>query len=132
MSSNNKFCPDCSTLLHPVERLSERGDDKEDDEEFEEGLYLVCKECSYSEKTNTFSTIHFTKKVEKTQYVHPKRIISDYVYDMTFPRTKSKQCANSKCPSRDGDNTEIVLITAEEHPEIAYLCTICKYTWGKL
>lgn len=132
MSSNNKFCPDCSTLLYPVERLTENDDAKEDDEEFEEGLYLVCKECFYSEKTNTFSTIHFTKKVEKIQYVHPKRIISDYTYDMTLPRTKSKQCINSKCPSRNGDNPEIVLITAEEHPEIAYLCTICKYTWGKL
>jgi len=133
MSSNNKFCPDCSTLLHPMEKFKD-GDTKEsdDDEETEEGLYLVCGDCSYSEKTTTFSATHFSKKVEKTQYVHPKRIIEDYIFDMTLPRTRSKSCSNPKCPSRDNDNPEIVLITAEDHPEIAYLCTVCKFIWGKL
>jgi len=131
--SNNKFCPDCSTLLHPSEKIHDR-DSKEsdDDEELEDGLYLVCGDCSYNEKATTFSTTHFSKKIEKTQYVHPKRIVSDYIFDMTYTRTESKPCANSKCPSHGKDNPEIVLITTEEHPEIAYLCTVCKYIWGKL
>ena len=130
MSSKYKFCPECSTLLHPIERISEYEDTKDSEEE--EGLYLTCKECSYSEKTNTFSTVHFTKKVEKIQYVHPKRIIYDYIFDMTYPRTKSMECANIKCSSRNKDNPEVVLITSEEHPEIAYLCTVCKNMWGKI
>jgi len=131
MISNNKFCPGCSTLLHPIEKMSEN-DDSKNDEDFEEGLYLICKECSYREKTNTYSKIHFTKKIEKTQYVNPKRIVYDYMYDMTLPRTRSIQCVNKECPSRNGNNPEIVLITSEEHPEISYLCTICKNIWGKI
>ena len=132
MTSNNKFCPNCSTLLHPSEKFFNQENDEDSEQEFEDGLYLSCKECSYLEKTNTFSTIHFTKKVEKIQYVHPKRIISDYMYDMTLPRTRTKECSNSQCSSRNKDNPEIILITAEEHPEIAYLCTVCKFIWGKL
>ena len=115
MSSNNKFCPDCSTLLHPREKFRD-GDTKEsdNDEEAEEGLYLVCGDCFYSEKTITFSATHCSKKVEKTQYVHPKRIVEDYIFDMTLPRTRSKVCLNPECPSRGNDNPEIVLITSED------------------
>jgi len=135
MSSSNKFCPDCSTLLHPIEKFNKLDSKESDDEEeLEDGLYLKCGDCSYSEKAPTFSTTHFSKRGENEQnsHVHPKRISLDYMFDMTYPRTKSKPCANSECPSRGEDNPEIVLITNGEHPEIAYLCTVCKYIWGKL
>ena len=32
MMSNNKFCPDCSTLLHPIEKMSENDDSKNDED----------------------------------------------------------------------------------------------------
>lgn len=132
MTSNNKFCPDCSTLLHPKEKSFSSEEVDSDDEKQEEGLYLVCDDCGYSEKITTFVAKHFSKKLEKSQYVHPKRIVNDYIYDMTYSRTRSKLCSNIECPSRGNENPEIVLITSEDHPEIAYLCTTCKYIWGKM
>ena len=125
---SNKFCLDCSTLLRPKEKFF--GEDK--DEKQEDGLYLVCDDCGYSEQINTFVANHFSKKSEKTQYVHPKRIANDYIYDMTYSRTKTKNCSNSECSSIGNENPEIVLITSDDHPEIAYLCTTCKYIWGKM
>jgi DNA-directed RNA polymerase subunit M/transcription elongation factor TFIIS len=132
MTSNNKFCPDCSTLLHPKEKYFETEEVNLDDEKKEDGLYLVCDDCGYDEKINTFVAKHFSKKNEKTQYVNPTRITNDYIYDMTYSRTRTKICSNIKCSSRGGKNPEIVLITSEDHPEIAYLCTICKSMWGKM
>ena len=130
-STSNKFCPNCSTYLHPVEKSFETDEEIKDGNEGE-GLYLVCDDCFYHEKAITFSATHFSKKIEKTQYVHPKRIITDYVYEMTFKRTKEKICPNENCPSRGKANPEIILITNEFHPEIAFLCTECKYVWGNL
>lgn len=130
-TTSNKFCPNCSTLLHPTEKNVDE-DDNEENENGIAGLYLVCEDCFYREKTTTFSATHFSKKIEKTQYVHSKRIINDYIYDMTFKRTRSKSCSNDKCPSHGKANPEIVLITNEDYPEIAFLCTVCKYIWGKL
>lgn len=135
MSVKNDFCPECSTLLHPEEIFSDNEDSNEDETEEKTpsgGLYLVCGECSYREKTESFTAHHFSKKIEKIQYVHPKRIVEDYIYDMTFPRTRSKVCSNKECPSQGKENPIIVLITSENHPEIAYLCTDCKYIWGKI
>ena len=136
MSTINKFCPDCSRLLYPVEKIPDNDTssdvEDDDDEKIEGGLYLECDNCSYHEKTNTYSTVHFSKKVENVQYAHPKRIIDDYVFEMTLPRTQTKPCSNFKCPTRGKKNPEIVLITSEKHPEIAYLCTVCKFTWGKM
>jgi len=139
ITSPNKFCPNSTTLLYPIEKSSSDIEEdgsgiNQDEPEGEEktGLYLVCGDCSYNEKAITFSATHFSKKKEKTQYVHPKRIIADYIYDMTFKRTKSQPCANKDCPSRKKENPEIVLITNEDHPEIAFLCTTCKHIWGKL
>lgn len=132
MTSHNKFCPDCSTLLHPKEKYFGEEEVDSDDEKQEEGLYLVCNDCSYSEKITTFVAKHFSKKLEKSQYVHPKRIANDYIYDMTYSRTRTKLCSNIECKSRGNENPEIVLITSEDHPEIAYLCKTCKYIWGKM
>jgi DNA-directed RNA polymerase subunit M/transcription elongation factor TFIIS len=132
MTSNNKFCPNCSTLLQPKEKSFGVEEVDSDDEKQEEGLYLVCDDCNYSEKITTFVVKHYSKKLEKSQYAHPKRIVSDYIYDMTYSRTSTKICSNIECQSRGGGNPEIVLITSEDHPEIAYLCTVCKYIWGKM
>ena len=136
MSSNNDFCPECSTLLHPEEIFDEEihEDESEKDEETKtnSGLYLVCKECSYKEKTNSFCTYHFSNKVERDQYINPLRLVNDYIYDMTYPRTKTKSCINLKCSTYGKENPIIVLITSEYHPEIAYLCTVCKNLWGIL
>jgi|688.fasta_scaffold1151612_2 DNA-directed RNA polymerase subunit M/transcription elongation factor TFIIS len=132
--SSNDFCPECSTLLHPEEIFidDEESDSETEDEKKTSGLYLVCGECSYKEKTNSFSTYHFSNKVEKIQYIHPKRLVEDYIYDMTYPRTKTKSCTNSTCPTNGKENPIIILITSEDHPEIAYLCTVCKNIWGSL
>ena len=132
MTTNNKFCPDCSTLLHPKEKSFDTEEVDSDDEKQENGLYLVCEDCSYREKINTFAAKHFTKKLEKSHYVNPKRIANDYIYDMTYSRTRTKVCSNNDCSSKGNENPEIVLITSEDHPEIAYLCTTCKYIWGKM
>jgi DNA-directed RNA polymerase subunit M/transcription elongation factor TFIIS len=137
MTTNNDFCPECSTFLHPEEIFVDEETEETDSETEEEkktmgGLYLVCGECSYKEKTNSFSTFHFSNKVEKIQYIHPKRLVEDYIYDMTYPRTKTKSCTNLKCPTYGKENPIIVLITSEDHPEIAYLCTVCKNIWGSL
>lgn len=132
MTSNNKFCPNCSTLLQPKEKSFGVEEVDSDDEKQEEGLYLVCDDCNYSEKITTFVVKHYSMKLEKSQYAHPKRIVSDYIYDMTYSRTRTKICSNIECQSRGSENPEIVLITSEDHPEIAYLCTVCKYIWGKM
>ena len=122
------FCPECSTLLHPEEII----DGNNDDVETLNGLYMVCSECSYKEKTNSFSMYHFTNKVEKIQYINPRRLVEDYIYDMTYPRTKTRSCTNVSCPTIGKENPIIILITSEDHPEIAYLCTVCKNIWGSL
>ena len=132
MSTTNKFCPNCSTLLQPIEKMKKYDDATDNidaDTEDVEGLYLVCGDCAYREKINTFSVSHFSKKIEIIPFANPNRIVNDYRYDMTFPRTKSKTCANSKCPSQGNQNPEIVQITEENRPEVSYLCTVCNNMW---
>ena len=124
MSEHNKFCPNCSTFLHPQEKFS----DENDEETKESGLYMVCGECSYQEKINYFSAPHFNKEIKTNS--KPIRVAEDYIYDVTFARTKTLECINVKCPSKGKDNPEVVLITSDKRPEIAYLCKICKYRWG--
>lgn len=131
---NYKFCPDCSTLLSPTEK-SENDIDENDENDKDENLklsnlYLVCNECMYSEKALTFSVVHSTRKVEKTMYANPKRLVQDYMYDVTLPRTMQKPCVNPECETKGKANPEIILITSEKHPEIANLCTVCKNIWG--
>ena len=123
--SNNDFCPECSTILKPKEITGD------DDEKSENGLYLVCEDCSYREKTNSFSAFHFSKKEEKTRYLSKNRI-SDYIFNKALNRTFKLECINNKCPSRGKNNPEIVIITSGDHPEIAYICSVCKHVWGRL
>lgn len=130
MSLNNQFCPNCSTMLRPIEKLK-NNEDYDESENFEEGLYLECRECFYNEKTNTFSKIHFSKKYKKIHYIHPKRMVNDYIHDKTYSRTTKIECINNECSSRNNKNSEIILITSKEHPEIGYLCSECKNIWGK-
>ena len=90
-----------------------------------------CDECGYYEKTNTFSTTHFSKKVEEIKYMNNNRMVNDYIFDKTFARTKKLECVNSKCSSRGKNNPEIILLTTDKRPEIGYLCSTCKSLWGK-
>ena len=45
---------------------------------------------------------------------------------ITLAHAATKSCTNLKCPTYGKENPIIVLITSEDHPEIAYLCTVCK------
>ena len=41
------------------------------------------------------------------------------------------ECLNLECPSKKTENPEIIMITNEDFPEISYMCSECKYIWGK-
>ena len=125
--SNYKFCPDCSRFLYPTEKIP----DEEDSDVEEKGLYLECDECGYYEKIKTFSTTHFSKKTKEIKYINKARMVKDYLYDFRFKRTTKMECINSNCSSRNENNPEIVLITNNKQPEIAYLCGKCNHIWGK-
>jgi DNA-directed RNA polymerase subunit M/transcription elongation factor TFIIS len=128
--SNYKFCPECSTFLHPIEKSPD--DDVDGDSDIEEkGLYSKCNQCGHYEKTNTFSAIHFSKNTKKIKYINKARMTKDYVFDKRYKRTKQKECVNTSCSSRGKQNPEIVLITNNKQPEIGYLCTECNFIWGK-
>ena len=67
------FCPECSTLLTPSEKKSERGIHE---------LFLVCDGCSYEKNAKTHLFTHFTK-INNESSLHPMRM-SDYIYDMAY------------------------------------------------
>ena len=114
------FCPECSTLLTPIEKKSEKDINE---------LFLTCDGCSYEEKTNTYLFTHFTK-INSDSTLHPSRI-QDYIYDMSYERTRKIKCLNDNCSSKNNKNPEIVMITSEDCPDLSYICTECKYIWGK-
>ena len=132
MSNKDYFCPNCKSILNPVELVPEQKDDKK---VARKGLYMRCDVCNFLRPSTGFSTTHFTKRSQKdgkTLNMNPARI-ADIMYDKTYQVTKNITCVNKECPSRKkGKNPEIVLITSDKHPELGYLCTECKYTWGKL
>ena len=55
---SNKFCPECNTILNDEESIDSSDDEKETKSE-KKSLFLVCNDCSYKEKTDSFSTIHY-------------------------------------------------------------------------
>lgn len=134
MSDQDDFCPNCRSILNPVEMTND--ETKDDVSEVEhKGLYMRCGDCNFSRPASHFSTTHFAKNLHKndksTLNMDPVRV-ADLIYDKTFPVTKSISCVNKKCPSQEkGINPEIVLLSSDKHPELGYLCSECKHIWGK-
>jgi len=137
MDEKDDFCPNCKSILNPVEMTPEEaGDEKVTGNAAQrKGLYMRCNECNFSRPTQSFSTIHFTKRLRKgkqsTLNMDPMRV-SDLMFDKTYPRTNGLQCVNPSCPSsKSSKNPEVVLLTSDKHPELGYLCTICRHMWGR-
>lgn len=127
-SSEFSFCPECSTLLEPVNNLNNDEDIVEDDEK----LYLQCHNCMYYEEAKMFSIKYYDNSKNNNISTIKHNRIGDYKYDPTYLRTKSISCINEKCSSIGKSNPEIILITSENHPEYGFMCSECTYTWGQL
>lgn len=128
-NTDDEFCPNCKSILLPVELDEE---DLEDTEYKESGLYLRCNNCSFARPTNYFTTTHFTKGVTQKNVlnVDPARI-KDLKYSKEYEFTKQLPCANKDCTMKKGENPEIMLIKTDKSVELGYLCTECDYLWGK-
>ena len=124
---SNKFCPECNTLLNDEEAVDSSDDEKETKSE-KKSLFLVCNDCSYKEKTDSFSTIHYLNKSNTIKTINLK-IIKDIKYDVRRKRTQQKPCVNTSCSSFGKNNPDIILITKEDSLEIDYLCTVCDHVW---
>ena len=134
MDEKEEFCPQCDRLLNPVELTPEEAGDTETPGD-RKGLYRRCAECNFARPTASFSTTHFTKRLQKgkqtTLNMDPGRV-ADLVYDKTYPVTQGISCVNKNCPSKKGKgNPPIVLLTSDKHPELGYLCSVCKHMWGR-
>lgn len=133
---SDDFCPNCKSILNPVEMMPDENDENDEKKESHNGLYMRCNECNFSRPAKSFSTIHFTKRLRKgrqsTLNMDPQRV-ADLIYDKTYPVTQGIQCVNKNCPSRkSGKNPAVVLLTSDRHPELGYLCKECKHIWGRL
>jgi DNA-directed RNA polymerase subunit M/transcription elongation factor TFIIS len=135
MDQEDDFCPNCSSILNPVEDIEDESDTEDSKNVVRRGLFMRCNDCNYSRPALTFSTTHFSKHYKKTGGsldMDPTRI-SDLIYSKTYSFTKSLECVNEECPSKkEKIRPEIMLITSENHPELGYLCTMCKAIWGKM
>lgn len=126
------FCPECQTLLVPIETVEET-DEKSEKEDNQKVLLLRCDDCGFNRMAKSFSTTHFSKhvnKIESTLNMDPARV-ADLLYVKTYPVTQQLACVNKECPSRSGPNPPIHLITSDKFPERGYICSICKYRWGR-
>jgi DNA-directed RNA polymerase subunit M/transcription elongation factor TFIIS len=131
MVDQDDFCPECKSILNPVEMMPEevglQGDRK--------GLYMRCDDCNFSRPAESFSTTHFTKRIHQNKKgalnMDPVRV-EDLIFDKTYQVTNNLPCVNKDCPSRKtGKNPPVVLVTSDQHPELGYLCSECKSMWGK-
>lgn len=138
MSNTSDFCPECDNILYPYEPEDDYDSEDSELKDEEKGLFLRCAVCAYKRPTNTYRVTHFTKSftdntkltTKQGLFMDPYRI-RDMIYDNTYLRTMQISCANKECPSRGKKNPEIMLITSSKHTELGYICSVCKFTWGK-
>lgn len=131
---DDDFCPDCQTLLVPIETVvdSEESDRKEREDQ-NKVLLLRCDDCGFGRVAKSFTTIHFSKhtnKMESRLNMDPERV-ADLLYEKTYAVTQQKPCLNKECPSHGKANPPIHLISSDKFPELGYICSVCRYRWGK-
>ena len=110
MSQNaRKFCINCGTYLRPSEN-----DGK---------LILDCHKCGYNEPAEGLKISYYSRPQNRKNV---DRVTPDFIYDVTFPRTKKIKCINKDCK---GNNPEIVIVTSDKQLRVTYICTSCKTIW---
>jgi DNA-directed RNA polymerase subunit M/transcription elongation factor TFIIS len=123
---DDQFCPKCKSILKPKEVVNTEGRKTKK-------LHLVCEDCGYNKEASHFSTTHYSTRMKTDGSLHmdPARI-QDLIYDKTLPHTSCVPCTNNECPSKKSkQNPEVVLLKFENHLELGYLCSVCKYIWGR-
>lgn len=110
MSQNSrKFCINCGTYLRPSE-----SDGK---------LILFCEKCAYNEPAEGLKIPYYSRSRNRKNV---DRVIPNFMYDMTFPRTKKIKCINKECKAVD---PEIVIITSDKKLQVTKICNECKTIW---
>ena len=121
-----KFCPVCRYYLFPDVRPANM------DEEVQNELRRVCKNCGYNEKDEQGGLILKTNLQEKVSEGY-KIILNEFTrLDPTLPHVKSIKCPNEKCKSNAGGGAERDVIPIKYdsvHLKYLYICNVCETQW---
>jgi DNA-directed RNA polymerase subunit M/transcription elongation factor TFIIS len=107
------FCPLCNTLLQKRE-----GDQK---------LIEYCHNCGF-ERESRDDLVYLS--TYKNIFTIPNVYNRFVIYDPAIPRSKTKQCPNETCPSRDNQSLqEAVFFPEKKTLRLTYVCCVCSTEW---
>lgn len=100
---------------------------KEDEEESANIAYFICKRCKRYEPIKA-GTIIYTKPYN-SQQTDDSIDYSNYIHDVTLPRTKVYVCKNSECETHKNPKKKEAVFTKNTMDQIIYICTTCSTHW---
>lgn len=128
-----RFCSVCRNYLF----LQYTPYVKDDDDEGEVGLQLLCRHCGYKEtmapKNATDALILETTFNVAANQKQTVSQLNEYTrLDPTLPHLKTIACPNESCASQAAPEQRDILYikTDARNLKYQYSCTVCKTQWG--
>jgi DNA-directed RNA polymerase subunit M/transcription elongation factor TFIIS len=118
-----KFCPKCRYYLYL--NVSK----KEDDEE--EKLRRICRNCGYEEEDEKGGLILETDLQERTSEGY-KIILNEFTKDdPTLPHVNTLKCPNLKClTNTSGQEKDVIYLKYDSiNLKYIYICNVCDTKW---
>tara|TARA_Y100001978_G_C23606435_1_gene391395 strand:- start:511 stop:891 length:381 start_codon:yes stop_codon:yes gene_type:complete len=96
-------------------------------------LIMYCKNCGYKsmeKKDAKNGCIYKADYSEQTDLMVYNTINKYTVYDPTLPRVSNIECPNDTCPTKSGEDKEVIYIKYNmDEMKYIYVCCKCETAW---
>jgi len=93
-------------------------------------IKLECTSCHFTKDPVVSKCIKASGAFSNTSEV---KLVSDMRYDNALAHTNAIKCINPECKSLENpDLTDIVYLDYNANKMLAYICTVCHYSWKNL